>query len=81
MVGWELVASGEDWYPFAEIPQLKKLALTGVDDKDMSYMSRVDFPDYSRMPLPPSSAPADNTSVVPFGNGSKTKSSFKPVYD
>lgn len=54
------------------------MALTGEDDRDMSYMARNAFPDYSRAMLPPSAPAADNNTVVPFG---AQKSSFKPVYD
>jgi len=32
------VRLGEDYLPFAEIPQLRNMVLTGEDDGDMSYM-------------------------------------------
>ena len=72
--------TGEDYLPFAEIPSLRNMALTGHDDGDMSYMAAIEPPDMSRLALPPSNKPADNNTVVPFGGGAK-KSGFRPVYD
>ena len=74
------VILGENYLPFAEIPALRNMALTGVDNMDMSYMSAIEPPDFSRMPLPSSQPAADNNSVVPFG-GRGSNSGFRPVYD
>lgn len=52
------------------------MALTGVDDGDMSYMKSIAPPDM-RPPLPGPSA--DNNTPVPFGKG--RASNFKPTYD
>ena len=30
--------TGDEYLPFAEIPSLRNMALTGEDDEDMSYM-------------------------------------------
>ena len=30
--------AGDEYLPFAEIPSLRNMALTGEDDEDMSYM-------------------------------------------
>ncbi len=65
---------GVDYLPFAEIPSLRNMVLTGEDDEDMSYMAINNGP-YAALP---SSEPADNNSPVPFGN---KKSGFRPVYD
>ena len=73
-----LHAPGKDYYPFAEIPSLRNMVLTGHDDEDMSYMA-VQYPP-DMQPLPPSAEPADNNTVVPFG-GAKKKTGFRPVYD
>ena len=63
--------------PFAEIPSLRNMVLTGEDDEDMSYMALNDGP-YA---IPPSNKRAiqgNDAHVNPFGGGA---SEFKPVYD
>ena len=72
--------SGEDYLPFAEIPSLRNMVLTGEDDGDMSYLRMREqgaiAPGASGLGSNP---PADNNTVVPFGQ--KKASGFKPVYD
>lgn len=63
--------------PFAEIPSLRNMVLTGEDDGDMSYMKTIQSPYAKGLPgsstkaLPP---PGDD---APSGS----KSGFRPVYD
>ena len=60
--------AGADYLPFAEIPSLRNMVLTGDDDEDMSYMAQIEGP-YAKNALPPSK-----------GSG-QSASGFRPVYD
>jgi len=74
--------TGEDYLPFAEIPPLRNMVLTGEDDGDMSYMrlqQRQLKPGASNLrALPPSHyqpPPQDNGSaVVPYHSGPSQRS-------
>ena len=85
--------AGEDYVPFAEIPSLRNMVLTGEDDGDMSYMKSIPSPyakalagarghqagpGSSQRALPGPSRQVDNN--TPFGGGGQ-KSGFRPVYD
>lgn len=65
---------GEDYLPFAEIPQLRNMVLTGEDDGDMSYMrlqERQLRPAASNRPaLMSSNGQYDQTAVVSYHSGS-----------
>lgn len=64
---------GADYLPFAEIPELRDLALTGVED-DSRYKAITG----GTMDVPSESRPVGNNAPVDF---SGKKSRFKPVYD
>lgn len=83
--------SGADYLPFAEIPSLRNMVLTGEDDGDMSYMKMQEA-----IAELPSNKPTSNTTIVPYnqsaargpsgahGNraGNHDRSvGFRPVYD
>lgn len=83
--------TGPDYLPFAEIPSLRNMVLTGEDDGDMSYMKMQEA-----IAELPSNKPTSNTTVVPYnqpdargpsgvhGNRSGNHDSsggFRPVYD
>uniref|UniRef100_H2YNM9 Family with sequence similarity 221 member B n=1 Tax=Ciona savignyi TaxID=51511 RepID=H2YNM9_CIOSA len=53
---------GEEYLPFAEIPQLRNMALTGKTEDSVKYKSIT----RGREVIKPS-APADNNTPVPFG--------------
>ena len=76
--------AGADYLPFAEIPSLRNMVLTGEDDGDMSYMAQIDSP-YAKNALPPPKGPAaDNATPFPRGgnnSGGPSSSGFRPVYD
>ena len=74
--------SGADYLPFAEIPSLRNMVLTGEDDEDMSYMAQIDSP-YAKHALPPAQGPpSDNNTPFPGpGSGRGGASGFRPVYD
>ncbi|KAI0208424.1 hypothetical protein LSAT2_006907 [Lamellibrachia satsuma] len=57
---------GADYLPFAEIPSLRNMVLTGEDDGDMSYMSVMQSPYAQPLPM---NQPADNSTAVTFGRG------------
>ena len=81
---------GTDYLPFAEIPSLRNMVLTGEDDEDMSYMALNDGP-YAIPPASKNKAITDGTPFNPFGGAggggggrggaSGGASGFKPVYD
>lgn len=56
--------SGADYLPFAEIPSLRNMVLTGEDDGDMSYMKM-----HEAIAELPDNKPRDNSSVVPYRAG------------
>ncbi|XP_072030102.1 LOW QUALITY PROTEIN: protein FAM221B-like [Amphiura filiformis] len=64
---------GEAYLPFAEMPELRNMALTGVDDNPGIYQALMD----GRGPIPRSRAIDQNTPVKP----PTKKSTFKPVWD
>ena len=74
-----------EYLPFAEIPSLRNMVLTGEDDEDMSYMALNPGP-YAAGPnsVPPASralpGPAGNDAPFTPG-GSTSKSGFRQVYD
>ena len=76
--------SGADYLPFAEIPSLRNMVLTGEDDGDMSYIAQIASP-YAKNALPPPKGPAaDNTTPFPGGRnggGGPSSSGFRPLYD
>ncbi len=63
---------GEAYLPFAEMPDLRNIALTGVDDDPGIYQALVD----GQGPIPRSRAIDQNTPVRPT-----KKSGFSPVWD
>jgi hypothetical protein len=81
--------TGADYLPFAEIPTLRNMVLTGVDDGDESFLQMEDM--RQQLGLPPSNPPSDNNSVVRYngqqqggrrgGPGGPSGSGFKAVYD
>ena len=84
---YPLMLLGADYLPFAEIPSLRNMVLTGEDDGDMSYLRLTNGSGSL-----PSSQPADNSTVVPFHGdrgggrggsdfGGSSRGGFKPVYD
>lgn len=56
--------------PFAEIPSLRNMVLTGHDDGDMSYM-RLQERNLAQGALMSPSRPSDNNSMVPYGGGQR----------
>ena len=64
---------GEDYLPFAEMPNLRNMALTGVDDDPGIYQALID----GRGPIPRSRAITDQNSPV----RPNKSSGFKPVWD
>ncbi|KAK7116080.1 protein FAM221B-like isoform X2 [Littorina saxatilis] len=72
---------GQEWLPFAEMPDLRNIALTGHEEDDSRYLALTQgegsIPQYVR--------PAGNDAVVNFGasgsRGGGGGSGFKPVYD
>ena len=67
--------------PFAEIPSLRNMVLTGEDDGDESYMAQIDSP-YARHALQAAGdKPVDNDTPFPGKGRGSTASGFKPVYD
>lgn len=74
---------GTDWIPFAEMPDLRNIALTGDEADESKYLALKQF---DRMP---DNAITGNDALVraPEGYERRTgglgmgKSSFKPVYD
>ena len=58
------LSPGADYLPFAEIPSLRNMVLTGEDDGDMSYMSVMQSPYAQPLPM---NHPTDNRTPVEFG--------------
>ena len=78
--------TGEDYLPFAEIPSLRNMVLTGEDDGDMSYMRlqqrQLKPGASSRRGLPPAHDPhrssdgRDGSAVVPYHGGRQTSDDY-----
>lgn len=66
---------GEMYLPFAEMPNLRNIALTGDEYDDTAYLALTQ----GEGSIPQSKKPVGNDAPVNFGGGSK--SGFKPVYD
>lgn len=66
---------GEMYIPFAEMPNLRNIALTGDEYDDTAYLALTQ----GEGSIPQSNRPIGNEAPVNFGGGSK--SGFKPVYD
>lgn len=66
---------GEMYIPFAEMPNLRNIALTGDEYDDTAYLALTQ----GEGSIPQSNRPVGNEAPVNFGGGSK--SGFKPVYD
>lgn len=66
---------GEMYLPFAEMPDLRNIALTGREDDDSQYLALTQ----GEGSIPRNSQPVGNNAPVNFGGTSK--SGFKPVYD
>ena len=66
---------GEMYLPFAEMPNLRNIALTGDEYDDTAYLALTQ----GEGSIPQSNKPVGNDAPVNFGGGSK--SGFKPVYD
>nr|KAG5706569.1 hypothetical protein BaRGS_028740 [Batillaria attramentaria] len=78
---------GEEWLPFAEMPDLRNIALTGQEADDSRYLALTQgegsIPQYQR--------PVGNDAAVNFGasgsrggggrGGASGGSGFRPVYD
>ena len=65
---------GTDYIPFAEMPDLRNIALTEDETDDSKYLALTQ----GEGSIPRSKGPVGNDTVVNFGG---TKSGFKPVYD
>lgn len=71
---------GQDWLPFAEMPDLRNIALTGEEANDSRYLALTQ----GEGSIPQGSRPSGNDAVVNFGASSSRgggKSGFRPVYD
>lgn len=66
---------GEMYIPFAEMPNLRNIALTGDEYDDTAYLALTQ----GEGSIPQSNRPVGNEAPVNFGGG--PKSGFKPVYD
>ncbi|XP_013389714.1 protein FAM221B-like [Lingula anatina] len=66
---------GEDYLPFAEMPNLRNAALTGDEYDESLYQALTTG---QGRPAITSNPPADNNTPVPFG---QNRSGFRPVYD
>lgn len=67
ITGANLLAAGADYLPFAEIPSLRNMVLTGEDDGDMSYM-RLQERTLAQGALPPSRSHG-NADMVQYRGG------------
>ncbi|OPL07236.1 hypothetical protein AM593_04925, partial [Mytilus galloprovincialis] len=65
---------GTDYIPFAEMPDLRNIALTGDENDDSKYLALTQ----GEGSIPQSNRPMGNDTPVNFGGN---KSGFKPVYD
>jgi len=65
------------YLPFAEMPDLRNIALTGREDNDTPYKALTQ----GEGSIPRSSRPVGNNAPVNFGAGGGTKSGFRPVFD
>lgn len=65
---------GTDYIPFAEMPDLRNIALTGDENDDSKYLALTQ----GEGSIPQSKGPVGNDAAVNFGGN---KSKFKPVYD
>lgn len=63
------------YIPFAEMPNLRNIALTGDEYDDTAYLALTQ----GEGSIPQSNRPVGNEAPVNFGGG--PKSGFKPVYD
>ncbi|XP_076465233.1 protein FAM221B-like [Babylonia areolata] len=71
---------GQDWLPFAEMPDLRNIALTGQEADDSRYLALTQ----GEGSIPQQYRPAGNDAPVNFGaSGSQGPggSGFRPVYD
>ncbi|CAL1545476.1 unnamed protein product [Lymnaea stagnalis] len=70
---------GTDWIPFAEMPDLRNIALTGNEQDESRYLALKQFDAI------PDNAVTGNNTVVPFKGGrggtSRGGPGFKPTYD
>ena len=63
------------YLPFAEMPDLRNIALTGCEDDDSQYLALTQ----GEGSIPHNQGPVGNNAPVNFGG--KTSSGFKPTYD
>lgn len=78
---------GEEWLPFAEMPELRNIALTGQEADDSRYLALTQ----GEGSIPQHSRPVGNDAAINFGAsgsrgggrgaGGAGGSGFKPVYD
>ena len=71
---------GEDWLPFAEMPDLRNIALTGHEADDSRYLALTQ----GEGSIPQQYRPSGNDAPVNFGasgSGGPKGSGFRPVYD
>lgn len=73
---------GEDWLPFAEMPDLRNIALTGEDTDDSRYLALTQ----GEGSIPLKSRPVGNDAPINFGasgsrGGRGGGGGFRPVYD
>lgn len=66
---------GTDYIPFAEMPDLRNIALTGDETDDSKYLALTQ----GEGSIPHNQRPVGNNAPVNFGG--TNKSGFKPVYD
>ena len=64
------------YIPFAEMPDLRNIALTGREDDESVYKALTQ----GEGSIPRNDRPVGNNAPVNFGGGG-AKSGFKPVYD
>ena len=77
--------TGQDWLPFAEMPDLRNIALTGQETDDSRYLALTQ----GEGSIPQQSRPVGNDAPVNFGAGGSGGrgggrgggGGFRPVYD
>lgn len=77
---------GTDWLPFAEMPDLRNIALTGNETDDSQYLALKQFDAIPQNAVTGNNQPVQLGSSREGGGGSRagpsgTNSGFRPVYD